>query len=127
MTCFLTNLTRLTFLTAPLTFLTAKCLKNYRAFVRFVRFSDIFDCACGEKTNFSLSFSRVPPRARVSRFVRNSSPFCQKLLALTQRVPADPEPAEALAKFARMRRARKEDTWLSKPPWCARGASAGAP
>ncbi len=51
MTCFLTFLTFLT------------VWQEWHGFtVRFVRFSDIFDCACGEKSNFLslLPQARVP-------------------------------------------------------------------
>ena len=74
MTCFLT------FLTVRLTFLTAKCLKSGRPFVRNVRFSDISDCARGEKSIF-LSLSCVfATRARKQ--------ICQKIPTQIQRAPA---------------------------------------
>ena len=84
MTCFLTNLTLLTFLTVRLTFLTAKCLKSGRPFVRNVRFSDISDCARGEKSIFfSLFLARPPSRARKQ--------ICQIIPTQIQRAPAVPK------------------------------------
>ena len=75
MTCFLTFLTFLT------------VWQEWHGFtVRFVRFSDIFDCACGEKSNFlSLSYPRraFPTRARKQ--------ICQKTPILIQRVSAVPK------------------------------------
>ncbi len=91
MTCFLTNLTLLTFLTFltdGLPFLKHLAVRNVRSAVRNVRFSDKSDCACGEKSNFSLSFSRVSPsRARKQ--------ICQKNPTLIQRAPAIPKGAPA--------------------------------
>ncbi len=85
--CFLTNLTLLTLLTNltdDLPLLRHLAVRNVRSAVRNVRFSDKSDCACGEKSNFSLSFSRVSPsRARKQ--------ICQKTPSLVQPAPAVPE------------------------------------
>ena len=72
-TCFLTNLTLLsflTFLTNDLPFFRYLAVRNVRSTVRNVRLSDKSDCACGEKSNFLSLFLACPPRARAIRFVR---------------------------------------------------------
>ena len=79
MTSFLTFLTAMT---CFLTFLTV--LPEWHGFtVRFVRFSDISDCARGEKSIF-LSLSCVfATRARKQ--------ICQKIPTQIQRAPAVPK------------------------------------
>ena len=77
MTCFLTFLTLLTFLTV---------WPEWHSFsVRIVRFSDISDCACGEKSNFLslLSADACLLRAREQ--------ICQKTPTMIQRALLAPE------------------------------------